>query len=290
MLEVETPLLCGRVGCDPHLHFFGCDSAASVRYLQTSPEFAMKRLLAAGSGSIYQICKAFRADEAGRLHNPEFTLLEWYRLGFDLDALMHDVEALLSHAGDNRWTAGSFERRSYRDVFLHYAAIDPLNATPADFCARTRLLGLHEAENLCGEDISLWLDFLFSHIVQPCLGLDAPCFVYHFPACLPSLARRNAADLRVVKRVELIWKGVELANGYHELCDAAEQAQRFEQDRAERSRLGMPVPQADERLLAALHHGLPECAGVALGLDRLLMLLQDAERIDNVLAFPWSRA
>jgi lysyl-tRNA synthetase class 2 len=290
VLEVETPLLCRRTGCDPHLNFFVCGPEKEPRYLQTSPEFAMKRLLAAGSGSIYQICKAFRADEAGRSHNPEFTLLEWYRIGFDLDALMDDVEALLSHAGENRWSAGSFERLCYRDVFLQYAAIDPLAATPADFATRACHLGLNEAEDLCGEDIPSWLDFLFSHVVQPCLGESAPCFVRHFPACLPSLARRNAEDPRVVERVELFWKGVELANGYHELCDGEEQAQRFEQDRAERSRRGLPVPEADERLLAALRHGLPECAGMALGVDRLLMLLQEAEHIDHVLTFPWPRA
>lgn len=290
VLEVETPLLCGRIGCDPHLNFFSCGGGDQPRYLQTSPEFAMKRLLAAGSGSIYQICKAFRADETGRLHNPEFTLLEWYRIDFDLDALMDDVEALMVLAGENRWPAGAFERLDYRKVFLRHAGLDPLEAAPADFAARARHLGLDEAENLCGEDVPLWLDFLFSHAIQPHLGQDAPCFVRHFPACLPSLARRNTKDPRVVERVELFWKGVELANGYHELRDATEQAQRFQRDLAERSRRGLSAPEPDERLLAALEHGIPECAGMALGLDRLSMLLNDAEHIDHVLAFPWSRA
>lgn len=288
--EVETPLLSARIGCDPHLNFFSCDTGEGPRYLQTSPEFAMKRLLATGSGSIFQICKAFRADEAGRLHNPEFTLLEWYRIGFDLAALMDDVEALLIHAGENRWSRGMFKRVAYRDVFLQYAGVDPQSASPAEFAARARGLGLDEAEYLCGEDIPLWLDFLFTHLVQPHLGQDTPCFVRHFPACLPSLARRNAEDPRVVERVELFWKGVELANGYHELADATEQAQRFQQDLAERSRRGLSRPAPDERLLAAMRHGLPDCAGVALGLDRLLMHLTGVERIGQVLAFPWERA
>jgi lysyl-tRNA synthetase class 2 len=290
VIEVETPLLGGRIGCDPHLNFFACGPEDARRYLQTSPEFAMKRLLAAGSGSIFQICKAFRANETGRLHNPEFTLLEWYRIGFDLAALMGDVEALLIHASENRWAAGAFERLDYREVFLRHAGLDPLEAAPADCAARARRIGFDEAKSLCGEDTPLWLDFLFSHAVQPHLGQDAPCFIRHFPACLPSLARRNAEDPRIVERVELFWKGVELANGYHELRDATEQAQRFQRDLAERSKRGLPLPEPDERLLAALEQGLPECAGVALGLDRLLMLLNDAEHINNVLAFPWSRA
>lgn len=289
VLEVETPLLSGRIGCDPHLDFFACGHAGSHRYLQTSPEFAMKRLLAAGSGSIYQICKAFRADEAGRWHNPEFTLLEWYRVGFDLDALMNDVEALVTHVAE-RWARGSFPRIGYREAFLHHTGVDPLTTAPAEFAACAHRHGFDEAEHLCGEQTSLWLEFLFSHLVQPRLGLDAPCLVHHFPACLPSLARQRPADPRVTERVELIWNGVELANGYHELCDAAEQARRFERDRAERTRMGLPVPEVDERLLAALQHGLPACAGMALGLDRLLMLLQNASHIDAVLAFPWTQA
>lgn len=304
VLEVETPLLCQSIGTDPHLDFFSptCrrhdDSSprgsmppagGATRYLQTSPEFAMKRLLAAGSGSIYQICKAFRADESGRLHNPEFTLLEWYRVDCGLTGLMDDVEYALRHLANDRLNNVA-RRVSYRHVFLEFTGVEPLEASFQELAACATRHGLPEAIAMCGEDRPLWLDFLFSHRVQPQLGRDGLCFVYDYPACQPSLARIKPGDTRWMERMELFWCGVELANGFHELSDAAEQASRFEADQQARRERGLPVPDSDSRFLAALAHGLPDCSGVALGLDRLLMLLAGVDCIEQVLAFPYERA
>lgn len=291
VLEVETPLLCQGIGTDPHLDFVSVSQATGEpRYLQTSPEFAMKRLLAAGSGSIYQICKAFRGDESGRQHNPEFTLLEWYRLDCGLSGLMDEMEDLLYRVADGKLDPAATRRASYREVFLQYAAVEPLDADFHRLAACAARHGLPEASELCGQDRPLWLDLLFSHVIQPRLGQDGLCFVYDYPACQPSLARAKPDDGRWVERVELFWRGVELANGFHELADADEQAARFEAERQVRRERGQPVPQADGRLLAALGHGLPDCSGVAVGLDRLLMLLADVDHIDRVLAFPYANA
>ncbi len=193
VLEVETPLLCHAAGTDPNLHPFIAEyrqagqSLGIPLYLQTSPEFAMKRLLASGSGSIYQICKAFRNEEAGRFHNPEFTILEWYRVGFGLDDLMDEVDDLLAclFAGIREYQPA--ERIAYRDLFHRYTGLDPIFATLAEFAACARSRGLMEAEFLCGEDRSVWLDLLFSHLIQPNLGQGRASFVHSYPAFLPSL-------------------------------------------------------------------------------------------------------
>lgn len=291
VLEVETPLLCQSIGTDPHLDFFSVPATGNaLRYLQTSPEFAMKRLLAAGSGSIYQICKAFRRDEAGRMHNPEFTLLEWYRLDCDLAGLMDDMEDLLRCLDEEGLGEGAAIRIRYHDAFLQYTGLAPLEASFHELAACAARHGLPEAPDLCGTDRSLWLDLLFSHIIQPQLGRHGPCFVYEYPACQPSLARRNPEDARWVERVELFWRGVELANGFHELCDVDEQAARFAAECRTRRLREQSVPEVDARLLAALRHGLPDCSGVAIGLDRLLMLLSGADHIEQVLAFPYAKA
>lgn len=288
VLEVETPLLCQNIGTDPHLDFFSVlMHGDDTRYLQTSPEFAMKRLLAAGCGSIYQICKAFRGHESGRLHNPEFTLLEWYRLDCGLFGLMDDAEQLIRHVLGNTISA---QRVSYQQIFLQHAGVDALDASFPELAACASAHRLPEAAALCGEDRALWLDLLFSHIVQPQLGQHGLCFVYHYPACQPSLARGKPDDASWVERVELFWHGVELANGFHELADASEQASRFAADRQQRRQRDQAIPDADARLLAALAHGLPDCSGIALGLDRLLMLLSGADHIEQVLAFPFARA
>ena len=296
VLEVETSLLCRSGVTDPHLQGFttrlrlpGARPGPKL-YLQTSPEFAMKRLLAAGSGSIYQICKAFRNEEAGRHHNPEFTLLEWYRVGYSLLDLIDEIEALFDELCDEDLPLQAAERFAYADIFERHVGADPLTATPAEFAARARSLGLPEAEALCGEDRSIWLDLLFSHVVQPQLGRGRASFVHDYPACLPSLARKRPDDPRVVERVEVFLGGLELGNGFHELADADEQEERFERDLALRRRQGLPLPPKDGRLLAALRAGLPDCSGVAIGLDRLLMLLARADSIGEVLAFPIERA
>lgn len=296
VLEVETPLMGHAAGSDPHLDPFVTAfrlpgrSRATPLYLQTSPEFAMKRLLAAGSGSIFQICKAFRNEELGRLHNPEFTLLEWYRVGFWLEDLMDEIEALFLELFPGQSDFLPARRVAYAKLFEEVTGIDPIRADLQSFeaCAERHALG--EARSLCGGDRTLWLDLLFSHLIQPQLGFDRLCFVYDYPACLPSLARKKPGNALVVERVELFLDGLELGNGFHELADAEEQEKRFDAELALRQSLGLPQPPRDERLLAALRSGLPDCCGVAMGLDRLLMLLTGAEDIGQVLAFPVSRS
>lgn len=296
VLEVETPLLCRTGVTDPNLHPFTTrfclpgQTQGLELYLQTSPEFAMKRLLASGCGSIYQICKAFRNEESGRHHNPEFTLLEWYRVGFSLFDLIDEIDALFAEICRDDLPLNAAERFAYADIFERHVGVNPLTASIADFAACTRSRDFPEAESLCGEDRSTWLDLLFSYFVQPRLGQGRVSFVYDYPACLPSLARRHPDDPRVVERVEVFLHGLELGNGFHELADADEQDARFEHDLAERRRKGLPQPPKDERLLAALRAGLPDCSGIAIGLDRLAMLLSGTDSIAGVLAFPVERA
>ena len=281
VLEVETPVLSQHATVDRHIESF---QSGDGRWLQTSPEFAMKRLLCAGSGAIWQLCKSFRLEEAGRHHNPEFTMLEWYRPGFDHHALMDEVEALLRHCGAD--ASQKFERLSYREVFLSHAGFDPSQASISEMheCARHR--SPPPPDDL-GDVRDDWLDYFFGSIVSPALGQQRPCFVYDFPASQAALARVRD---EVAERFELIWRGVELANGFHELADADEQAGRFERDLAWRRKHGRSAPPADTHLISALRAGLPDCAGVALGVDRLLMLLLDAPDLASTLAFDWSRA
>ncbi len=296
VLEVETPLLCHAAGTDPNVHPFTAafrqpgQSQGTTLYLQTSPEFAMKRLLVAGSGSIYQICKAFRNEEPGRYHNPEFTILEWYRVGFSLGDLMDEIDALLGCLFAGVRELDPSERHAYRALFARHTGVDPVLATPEEFAACARRHGLDEAVALCGEDRNTWLDLLFSHLIQPCLGRGHVSFVQDYPASLPSLARAKPGQPEVVERVEVFMDGMELGNGYHELADAAEQSRRFNADLELRRTMGSPLPPKDQLFLAALDAGLPDCSGIALGLDRVLMLLAGAESIGQVLAFPVGRS
>ncbi|MDD5276031.1 MAG: EF-P lysine aminoacylase EpmA [Methylovulum sp.] len=293
VLEVETPLLSQALGTDPQLAFFSTQYESlpnqSTLFLQTSPEFAMKRLLAAGSGSIYQICKAFRNGEAGRFHNPEFTLLEWYRVGFDLPQLMTEVDDLISLLFFD-YGLQVTQRISYRDVFQQYTGLDPLVFSHHAYCAYALAQGIPEAVTICADDHALWLDFLFSHKVQPHLGKNALCMVYGYPSCQSSLARISPENKGIAERVELFIKGVELGNGYYELTDAVEQERRFNEEIGIRQQRKQPVAVKDERFLAALYSGLPDCSGMAIGLDRLLMLLSACESIGDTLSFSIHRA
>lgn len=287
MLEVETPALAHHTATDPRLHSLHtrCTRpgapAGERLYLQTSPEFAMKRLLCSGSGPIYQIARAFRDGERGRMHNPEFTLVEWYRPGFDHHALMDEVEALVCEV--LALPPGS-DRLSYGEAFRSRLGVDPHAATADELAACAAAHGLHTAARPLELERDGWLDLLLSHLIQPGLGRDRPAFVYDYPASQAALARLRG-DPPVAERFELYVRGIELANGYHELDDAAEQRARFERDNAWRRGQGFPEIPPDERLLAALAHGLPPCAGVALGLDRLVMLAAGAREIGEVLAF-----
>ncbi len=300
VLEVETPLLGQAVGTDPNLGFFSTHflptqglepgiSKTQSCYLQTSPEFAMKRLLAAGSGSIFQICKAFRNEELGRFHNPEFTILEWYRLGFDLEQLMDDIELLFDRLFTKTMGLVEPDRFTYEEVFYQYTGLNVLYVSISDFerCAESNRYT--EAKSICNESRSDWLDFLFSHMVQPQLGRERLTLIYDFPTCQASLARIRSDEPEVAERVEVFFRGVELANGFNELTNSEEQERRFDLELAERKQKGLTLPPKDEHFLSALKAGLPACSGVAVGLDRILMLMMDSETINDVLAFPFTR-
>ena len=294
VLEVETPLLCHTTGTDPLLDFFSSDyrflPQPQTLFLQTSPEFAMKRLLAAGSGSIYQICKAFRNGESGRFHNPEFTLLEWYRVDFDLSQLMDEVGELISTLLEPCLPRKVIEKVSYVDLFKHVTGLNPLIFSALAYKAYAQKEGCPEACELCEDNHVLWLDFIFSHKIQPTLGLHNVCLVYGYPALLSSLARINSENSALTDRFEIFVRGIELGNGFFELADSHEQEQRFDKEQLERKTKGLPDVKKDAYLLAALSAGLPDCSGVALGLDRLLMLLDDSQTIDDILTFPVDRA
>jgi elongation factor P--(R)-beta-lysine ligase len=294
VLEVETPLLSAAIGTDPNLDFFITDYHLPPRqqtlFLQTSPEFAMKRLLAAGSGSIYQICKAFRNSESGRFHNPEFTLLEWYRVGYNLPQLMDEVDELIAFLFSENNSLQPTQRISYQSLFQQYTGLNPLAFSYEDYAGYVHSSGLIDATTLCGQDHMLWLDLIFSHQIQPYLGGNSLCMVHGYPACMPSLARINENNPLITDRVELFIDGVELGNGYYELNDAKEQARRFDREIAVRQDTQLPAVTKDDRLLAALEAGLPNCSGIAIGLDRILMLLSNNPTIDDVLAFSISKA
>ena len=296
VLEVETPVLSRAAGTELHLHSFTtqyCGPSAPPDgrlYLHTSPEYSMKRLLAAGSGSIYQISKVFRDGEAGRRHNPEFTLLEWYRTGFDYLRLMDEVEALVVSVLQERLSLRETQRLSYRDAFLRYAGTDPHTAATAALAECARRHGITAPADMENAERTPWLDLLMTHVIEAQLGRDCLCFVYDYPADQASLARIRPGAPAVAERFELYVQGVELANGFRELADSAEQRRRFEQDNLARKARGLPLLPIDEHLLAALAHGLPNCAGVALGFDRLMMLAAGASAIQDVIAFPIDRA
>ncbi|MDY6919091.1 MAG: EF-P lysine aminoacylase EpmA [Pseudomonadota bacterium] len=289
VLEVETPLLCATTATDPHLHSWQCDADGRRYYLQTSPEFCMKRLLAAGCGPIYQLGKAFRREAGGRHHNPEFTLLEWYRPDWTLDQLMTEVEALvLDAAAAFGRELSAFPRFRYGEVCREFLGLDPHRSS------RDTLLRLANARingDFSGLDRDGLLDLLMSHLVEPNLP-PAGCFITDFPAGRASLAciEQDRDGNPVARRAELYIAGLEIANGYQELVDAAEQAARFSADLDYRQRQGLdPVP-LPRSLIGALQNGFPEAAGVALGVDRLLMVLLGVERIQDILTFPTAQA
>ncbi len=291
VLEVDTPVLSTAGATDPALQSFqtryhGPGPAHGSRlYLHTSPEFPMKRLLAAGSGSIYQICKVFRDGESGRRHNPEFTLLEWYRVGFDHFDLMEDVESLLRITLKGLVPLESVDHRTYHDLFTETTGIDPFTASVDELRDCLQSHAIVSPVGLAADDRDGWLDLLMTHIIEPRLG-PGLVFIRDYPASQAALARLRPGTRKVAARFEAYLNGVELANGYHELTDAAEQRQRFEQDNARRVTQGLEPVVVDEHLLDALASGLPDCAGVALGVDRLLMVAAGAESLDAIIAFP----
>jgi lysyl-tRNA synthetase class 2 len=292
VLEVDTPLMVNAPVSDVHIHSASVTlaaekPAAAQLFLHTSPEYAMKRLLAAGSGDIYQICHVARGLESGRLHNPEFTLLEWYRLGFTLADLMDEVDALVRVLLAGRAAGRRTERLSYREVFGRELQLDPFSADLSALAGAAAFAGFTGTPETTRDE---YLELLMGRLIGPRLGHAALTFIVGYPASQAALARLDLEDTRVAQRFELYADGLELANGFHELSSCAEQRARFERDNAERERRGLPVHALDERLLAALASGLPDCAGVALGFDRTVMLATGAAHIQEVLAFPTARA
>ncbi len=273
VIEVETPLMCHTSVTDtfiqsvPALFQSQSNETEQRYYLQTSPEYAMKRLLAAGSDAIYQISKAFRQGDVGRFHNPEFTIMEWYRPGFDHHDLMDEMDDLLQLI----LKKPAAERKSYADIFMEHLHINPHEASLDTLiaCADTHHLSI--ADDI--SDCDTWLQILMSECIEPTIGRDRPCFIYDFPTSQAALARIRPGNPPVASRFEVYFRGIELANGFHELQDAKEQRQRFEKNLLERKKLGFPILPIDELFLSALIHGLPDCAGVALGIDRLIMLV-----------------
>lgn len=282
VLEVETPLLASATVPDVFIESIAAQvidgASSSQKFLQTSPEYFMKRLLASGSGSIYQIAKAFRQEEKSKRHNVEFTLLEWYRVSYSLDQLMTELEQLLQEV----LACGPIPRLSYRELFQQYLQIDPHQISLEDL----QRLAAKEVD-LSSTDLSRtdYLQLLLSNSIEP--QLPPFCFIYDYPKEQAALAaiKEDEQGVAVAKRFELFGHTMELANGYFELSDAAEQRSRFEADNAMRMEKGLQTHELDENLIAALESGLPSCAGVAVGVDRLLMLLTGAKHIGEVISF-----
>jgi lysyl-tRNA synthetase class 2 len=289
VLEVETPILSAAGVTDPQIESLSTEvrGLPGRFYLSTSPEFAMKRLLAAGSGDIYQLCKVFRDSERGRWHNPEFTMLEWYRLGFDDRALMKEVEALIRDLLAPERELEAAEHLTYAQALREHAGVDAHSAADRDLDAAARRLGIECATEL---DRDAKLDLLMGFVVGPALGRERPCFVCDYPASQASLARLKPGHPAVAARFELYLDGIELANGFHELANPAEQRSRFVENLETRRSRGQAQPPIDERLLAALAAGMPDCAGVALGFDRLVALALGARRLSQAMAFPIENA
>lgn len=296
VLEVETPILSAAASTDPALASFSTRYTGprfprgQTLYCHTSPEFPMKRLLAAGSGSIYQICKVFRNGESGRLHNPEFTLLEWYRVGFDHHQLMDEAVALVTEVLAPHRTLAAPEKLSYREAFERHCGIDPHTADIQMLTGAVARCGIQTDLDVAQEAPEVLRDLLLSHVIEPRLGHGRITQLYDYPASQAAFARVRPGNPPVASRFELYLDGIELANGFHELGDAGEQRRRMEHDLARRAANHRPDVPVDAQLLAALHAGLPDCAGVALGFDRLAMLAAGAKSLEDVLAFPTDRA
>lgn len=282
VLEVDVPLLGATAVTDPHISSIEARSKDQTYFLQTSPEFFMKRMLAAGSGSIFYLGKTVRDDPQSARHNPEFTMLEWYREGFNDLQLMDEVEQLLKAIVVDL----EVERVSYGALFEKHFAINPHQISNEDLAANAKR---HVDVSWDKESNSTWCDLLFSHLIEP--ELQKPTIVHDYPEFMCALARVeiNAEGENVAKRFELFWKGLELANGYWELTDAKIQRQRFEKDLKHRDALGLVKPAIDEKFLQAMESGLPRCAGIALGVERLLMCVENLVSIDQAMAYSTER-
>jgi lysyl-tRNA synthetase class 2 len=291
VLEVETPILSAAGNTDPNIESFSAsfsghvDAGARERWLRTSPEFPLKRLLAAGVGDCYELGRVFRNGEAGGRHNPEFSMLEWYRLGWDHHRLMEETIALVEAALAMVGRRAEVVIEGYRQLFLDELGIDPIHASIDALREPLTAYGI-DGQGLTRDD---WLDLLITHRLQPAFPRDRITVIHDYPASQCALAKIRPGDPPLAERFELYLGQHELANGYHELNDAAEQAQRFERDNAVRRERGQREMPIDRHLLAVLD-AMPDCAGVALGIERLLMCLADTDAIADVLAIPFAGA
>ena len=282
--EVETPLLASSAVSDPQIESMSC-RAPEPRWLRTSPEYFHKRLLAANSGDIYELGKVFRAGEAGRWHNPEFTMLEWYRVGWTYHQLMEEVEALVRLLLDQESTHWTSQKLSYRALHQAILNIDPFTLKDDDWIQLAQSHGLNDAN--C-ETVSTLQDFIYGVAIRQHLPNNQLTFIYDFPIHQAALARIRPGQPSVAERFELFMGNIEIANGYQELCDGKEQRQRFESDQHIRQQQGLSIRPLDQYFLAAMQSGLPECSGVAVGIDRLLAKIKKAEQLQAVLSFDWS--
>lgn len=291
VLEVETPSMSQATVTDVHLDtfstkFVGPGYAQGVSlFLMTSPEFHMKRLLAAGSGSIYQMCRSYRNEEAGRTHNPEFTMLEWYRTDFDHYQLMDEMDEFLQFLLKTQPS----ERLTYQQAFIQELGICPLESSMHELRDTAKTMSLSDIADK-EEDRDTLLQLLFCIGVEPKIGLEKPCMIYDFPASQAALAQISKKDPRVAERFEVYYQGVELANGFHELADPKEQLRRFEKDNKKRVSMGLTEQPIDMNFIASLENDFPDCSGVALGVDRLIMLALKKDHIREVIAFDLERA
>ena len=288
ILEVESPALSNACGTDPYLDYFET-KGLPPRYLMTSPEFHMKRLLAAGFGDIFQIAKVFRYGERGARHNSEFSMVEWYREGIPMEELMTEVEDLCSVVLNSKIKA---KRTLWVDAFKNYAQLEPFCSNFMTFVASCEKHNIAVPGNYLAFSREEWWDYIMVMVIEPLLGKEEPEFLTAYPPSQAALAQTYVGDDGLIwaKRFELYIENMELCNGYQELTDAVEQQERFKADLLLRERLGKTLPKIDNHFLEALHHGLPSCSGVALGLDRLFMLALKKSEIANVLLFPDDRA
>jgi len=288
VLEVETPILSAAGNSDPNIESFRLHFSRAgeiQRWLRTSPEFALKRLVAAGIGSCYELGRVFRNGEMGRMHNPEFSMLEWYRVGWTHHQLMDECAELVKEALRLAGRSASVRETSFRHLYQEHLGLDPLTASEAELRGPLAVFDIR-ADGLTRDD---WLDLLMTHLIQPSFPDNRILLIYDYPKSQAALARIRQGDVPVAERFELYLGPIELANGYHELNDAVEQRERFERDISQRRKRGTALPPVDERLLAALPM-LPDCSGVALGVDRLLAAMLGSDRIADTIAFPFDRA
>jgi lysyl-tRNA synthetase class 2 len=285
-LEVQTPILSGDTVVDRHIDPFWLEEGGQRWWLQTSPEFAMKRLLASGAGSIYQITPVFRREELGPLHNPEFTMVEWYQVGAGQEQGLE----LLGDLAQATLGGPPAERLTYAEAFRRHVGLDPHTAEPDELVHMARRLEVVAPESFRTDDRDGWLDLLLVERVQPHLGVDRPTILYEYPASQAALARVRPGPPAVAERFELYVSGMELANGFHELTDPAELRRRNAEVNRQREADGKPPLPSESRLLAAMEAGLPDATGCALGFDRLLMVALGVRSIQEVLAFPMDRA